>query len=103
FKPTLKISRRFVNKKIFGIEFDFSEVHRRNAKMEKVAHLPSHTVASIGGYTGLELIARGGMGEIYKARHPTLNRTLVIKVLSTYLKEDGDFNKRFEREAAMMT
>ena len=102
FNPTLRVSRRFVNKRIFGIEFDFSEVARRNAKIEKVLHLPSHTVANIGSYTGLELIARGGMGEIYKARHPTLDRTLAIKLLSTYLKDDSDFNKRFEREAEMM-
>lgn len=103
FNPTLRISRNFVNKKIFGIEFDFNGVKRQNAKIEKVSHLPIQAVASIGEYTALELIARGGMGEIYKARHPTLNRTLAIKVLSTYLKDDSDFNKRFAREADMMT
>ena len=102
FSPTLKVSRSFVNKRIFGIDFDFSEVQRRNTKLEKVAHLPTHAVASIGEYTGLELIARGGMGEIYKANHPTLNRTLAIKVLSSHFKEDPDFNKRFAREAEMM-
>jgi tRNA A-37 threonylcarbamoyl transferase component Bud32 len=102
FNPTLRVSRRFVNQKIFGIDFDFSEVKRVNAKLDKVAQLPSQTVASIGGYTGLELIARGGMGEIYKARHPSLNRTLAIKVLSSYFKEDPDFNRRFAREAETM-
>jgi tRNA A-37 threonylcarbamoyl transferase component Bud32 len=103
FNPTLRISRNFVNKKIFGIEFDFNGVKRQNAKIEKVSHLPIRAIASISEYTALELIARGGMGEIYKARHPTLNRTLAIKVLSTYLKDDSDFNKRFAREADMMT
>ena len=102
FNPTLSVSRDFVNKRIFGIEFDFNEVKRQNAKIEKAARLPIQAVASLGSYTGLELIARGGMGEIYKARHPTLNRTLAIKVLSEYLKEDPDFNKRFAREAEMM-
>jgi tRNA A-37 threonylcarbamoyl transferase component Bud32 len=102
FNPTLRISRDFVNKKIFGIELDFNGVKRQNAKVEKAARLPMHAVASIGSYTGLELIARGGMGEIYKANHPTLNRTLAIKVLSKYLEEDPDFNKRFAREAEMM-
>lgn len=103
FNPTLKVSREFVNKRIFGIEFDFDGVARQNAKIEKVSHLPVHTVTSLGEYTALELIARGGMGEVYKVRHPTLNRTLAIKVLSTYFKDDPDFNKRFAREADMMT
>ena len=102
FNPTLKASRNFVNKKIFGIEYDFTEIKRQNAKIEKVAHLPSHTVANIGGYTDLKLIARGGMGEIYKAQHSNLNRTVAIKVLSAYFKEDPDFNKRFAREAETM-
>jgi tRNA A-37 threonylcarbamoyl transferase component Bud32 len=102
FNPTLKASRNFVNKKIFGIEFDFTKVKERNAKFEKVSHLPTHAVAGIGEYTDLELIAHGGMGDIYKANHPTLDRTLAIKVLSSYFKEDPDFNKRFAREAKMM-
>jgi len=102
FNPTLKASRNFVNKQVFGIDFDFSEAARRNAKLEKAARLPSQEVASIGEYTGLELIAHGGMGEIYKANHPTLNRVLAIKVLSTHFKEDPDFNRRFAREAKMM-
>jgi len=102
FSPTLKISRNFVNRKIFGIEFNFTDAKRLNAKIEKAAHLPTHIVASIGGYTDLELVSRGGMGEVYKARHPTLNHTLAIKVLSSYFKDDPNFNKRFAREAEMM-
>jgi len=102
FNPTLKTARNFVNKKIFGIDFNFTEAQRRNTKLEKASHMPLHAVADIGGYTGLELVARGGMGEIYKARHPSLNRLIAIKVLSLYFKGDADFNKRFAREAEMM-
>jgi tRNA A-37 threonylcarbamoyl transferase component Bud32 len=102
FSPTLKISRDFVNKRIFGIEFNFSDVKKLNAKIERVARLPSQVMTSIGGYQDVELVSRGGMGEIYKARHPTLNHTLAIKVLSSYFKDDPDFNKRFAREAEMM-
>ena len=102
FRPTLRVSQNFVNRKIFGIEVDIDDVKKVNARLAKASQLPSHVVTSAGGYTDLELIARGGMGEIYKARHPTLNRTVAIKILSVYFKDDPAFNKRFEREAELM-
>ena len=102
FQPTRKTLRRFVNRRIYGMDVDFDEIKRREDKMEQVAHLPSQMVTNVGGYKNLELIARGGMGEVYKARHPNLNRTVAIKVLSSYFKDDPGFNKRFAREAKTM-
>jgi tRNA A-37 threonylcarbamoyl transferase component Bud32 len=53
----------------------------------------------LGQYEVLEPIGKGGMAEIFKARHVRLDRPVAIKVLPPRLAEEGDFRERFEREA----
>jgi tRNA A-37 threonylcarbamoyl transferase component Bud32 len=53
----------------------------------------------LGTYEVLELLGRGGMAEVYKGRHPRLDRTVAIKILPASLASDADFRQRFEREA----
>jgi hypothetical protein len=102
FQPVRKMLRRFINRKVYRIEFDFDEVARRNAQFAQAAKSPPHALTTFGGYKNPELIGRGGMGEIYKAQHPNLNRTVAIKILSAFFKGDADFHKRFTREAKAM-
>jgi serine/threonine-protein kinase len=55
-----------------------------------------------GKYLVQELLAKGGMGVIYKALDQTLNRVVVIKAVHEHLSGDPSFTARFLREARAM-
>ena len=53
-----------------------------------------------GRYRLIELLGRGGMGEVWRAYDTaTNNRTVAIKLLAPQLAEDDTFVQRFRREA----
>jgi len=54
---------------------------------------------TIAHYEILELIGRGGMGEVYRARDTRLDRIVALKLLPASMTVDADTRKRFEREA----
>jgi WD40 repeat protein len=54
-----------------------------------------------GRYRLLSLLGRGGMGEVWRAVDTAKDRTIVLKVLGSWLGGDPEFAARFRRESAL--
>ncbi|MBI5958893.1 MAG: serine/threonine protein kinase [Chloroflexi bacterium] len=53
----------------------------------------------LGKYEIIERIGRGGMAEVYRGYHASLDRYVAIKMLHPFLADDPEFKDRFENEA----
>src|ERR1700690_3269804 len=49
-----------------------------------------------------ELLGRGGMGAVYKARQKNLDRLVALKILPPEIGQSPTFSERFAREAQAM-
>jgi predicted Ser/Thr protein kinase len=57
--------------------------------------------STFGRYVIEARIGRGGMGVVYRATEPGLDRQVAIKVITPEFADDPKFRKRFERESRL--
>lgn len=61
--------------------------------------LAGRNVFFIGRYRLLKLLGRGGMGDVYLARHETMQRLVALKVILPEFSQNATFRKRLVKEA----
>ncbi|MFZ5819800.1 MAG: serine/threonine-protein kinase [Chloroflexota bacterium] len=99
FTPTRNSMRRFVDKRFYGIELDYKKIADDRALRKRQLQHTLEPITSFGMFSDLELIGRGGMGEVYRAKHPTLNCDVAIKILPKHLAENEVAYWRYNHEA----
>ena len=98
FSPSRTKLRRFVDRRFYGIELDYREAIKEYDRQGRRVR-STRILDSFGNYTHLELLGRGGMGEVYLGQHPTLNKPVAIKLLPDSPDGREELFKRFMREA----
>ncbi len=64
--------------------------------------MPEWIGKTIGKVRIDQLLAHGGMAEVYLGTHLTLDRPVAIKVLHSYIEDDLDLRQRLQREAKVV-
>jgi hypothetical protein len=97
FQPTRRRLQRFVDRRLYHIYIDYK---RPTPKLE-FGQVVKGT--DFGHYSNLTLIGKGGMSMVYRAHHPTISQEVALKVLPAELREKGDYQQRFLREAQLVS
>ena len=81
---------------------DFAKLLYRSHRLTKfqaeAVYRGKHKGLILGDYVVLDRIGAGGMGEVYRARHERMKRTVAVKVLPTAVTKSVDAVQRFQRE-----
>jgi serine/threonine-protein kinase len=59
-------------------------------------------ISQIGPYQIKSVLGKGGMGTVYRALDPKINREVAIKIINPELSQNPLLMKRFQNEAVAM-
>jgi serine/threonine-protein kinase len=96
FNPTRRAVRNFIDRRVYGFRFDLLQLDRAQQK-PTVTSPSARTGQMIGQYEMLDILGKGGMGEVYKGFGD--GQVVAIKLLPENLAENQDMRERFLRES----
>jgi tRNA A-37 threonylcarbamoyl transferase component Bud32 len=105
FLPSRRFLHNQVNRRLYGIEIEvgFGVPRSREPQPRAASGDTLTSLGDLADYEDLELIGRGGMADVYRARHGETGRTVAIKVLpGERTRSSPDLVQRFEREAGIV-
>lgn len=68
------------------------------ARQRTRGEIPVVPPEKVGGYQIIDVIGRGGMGVVYVAVHPTLDRKVALKLIRPDRAADPEFGRQFLKE-----
>jgi serine/threonine-protein kinase len=96
FNPVRRRVQNVIDRRLYGFRFDLNELKAAQQQTEKT-NPGALTGRILGDYQVLDLVGRGGMGEVYRGYGN--GQTVAIKILPPDVAETADFRIRFAREA----
>jgi serine/threonine-protein kinase len=92
--------RRPAAEELAEVAFDLSDATEvESREMFASRQKDPHVGVTLGSYTVVRQLARGGMGVVYLGRHLRLGRKVAIKLPHLHVLRDSDLRRRFLSEA----
>jgi tRNA A-37 threonylcarbamoyl transferase component Bud32 len=100
FRPARSRLQRYIDERYYHIKIDYRGEDKTKSTFSFQLLEDYHQV---GDYEIIEMIARGGMSEIFKGKHVATGEEAAIKILLKPFAQYAEFRQRFAHEAKIIS